>query len=339
MNESSQIRKRFLWSGLILASIILIGSLGYWFIGGRQHSLLDTLYMTFITITTIGFGEIIDFSNNPGGRLFTIFIAISGIGMLLYVVTNLTAMIVEGDLTQTFRRRRMEKLAGNSIDHDIVCGLGSVGFHIASELDSTKRPYVIVDINADSASRYLEALNNGIFIEGDATDDTTLLKAGIEGAKGLFAVTGDDNNNLVISLTARQLSPKLRIIVRCNEIANSEKMMRVGADAVVSPAFIGGLRMASEMIRPTVVSFLDTMLRDKEKNLRIEEISVPKRLAGKTLSDLDMKKQTNTLLLAVRTKKDWLYNPPDSYIIKPENVLVVMTTPEGRNELERFFIE
>jgi voltage-gated potassium channel len=325
--------RKFVWSGAILAAIIIIGTVGYWFIGGRQYSFVDTLYMTIITITTIGFGEIINLSGNAVGRIFTIFIAISGVGVLLYVVTNITALVVEGELSESFRRRRMEKAAGNSRDHYIVCGLGSVGSYIVSELKATKRPHVIVDADKKNMERSLESLQDEVFIEGDATDSETLLKAGIEKARGLFAVTGDDNQNLVVSLTAKQLNPKLRVVARCNEIKNSQKMKKAGADAVVSPTSIGALRIASEMVRPTVVSFLDTMLRDREKSLRVEELPVPGSFVGKALSALNLKRHTHVLLLAVKAGEDWVYNPAESYVIAPENTLIFMTTPEGREEL------
>jgi voltage-gated potassium channel len=331
----SQIFKKFVWPGAILIAILVTGMMGYWVIGGRQYSLMDTLYMTFITLTTIGFTEVIDLSGNPVGRAFTMFIAISGIGVLAYVVTSLTALIVEGQLTDSFRRRRMEKIASNTKDHYIVCGLGSVGFHIVSELYATKRPHVIVDIDKCKIDETLESFQGEVFVEGDATHDEILLKAGVEKAKGLFVVTGDDNQNLVVSLTAKQINPKLRVVARCNEIKNSEKLKKAGADAVVSPGFIGGLRMASEMIRPTVVSFLDIMLRDKEKNLRVEEVMVSDQFVGKTISALNLKKYPHTLLLAVRTKKDWIYNPSDNYVIQPQDSLVIMTTPEERSELEK----
>jgi len=324
--------RKFIWAGVILIAIILIGTVGYWFIGGKQYSFVDTLYMTIITISTIGFGEIIDLSGNTADRIFTIFIAISGVGVLLYFVTNLTALVVEGKLTESFRRRRMEKTAGNSRDHYIVCGLGSVGFYIVNELRATKRPYVIVDANKKNIERSLELLKDEVFIEGDATDSDTLLKAGIEKAKGLFAVTGDDNQNLVVSLTAKQLNPNLRVVAQCNEIKNSQKMRKAGADATVSTTSIGGLRMASEMVRPTVVSFLDTMLRDRERNLRVEELPVPGSFTGKSLSALNLKRHTHALLLAVKTREDWVYNPSENYVISPENTLVFMTTPEGREE-------
>ncbi len=137
-----QVPKRFIWCGAFVLAILSIGTAGYWFIGGMQYSLVDTFYMTFITITTIGFGEVIDLSGNPGGRLFTIFIAISGIGALAYLVTNLTALVVEGELTESLRRRNMENTVNNYRDHFIVCGFGVVGAYIADELQGTKRPYV-----------------------------------------------------------------------------------------------------------------------------------------------------------------------------------------------------
>ena len=141
----------------------------------------------------------------------------------------------------------------------------------------------------------------------------------------------------MITITAKQLNPNVRVVARCNEIRNSEKMKKAGADAVVSPGFIGGLRMASEMIRPTAVSFLDTMLRDREKNLRVEEIPVPDTFIGKAISALNLKRHPHTLLLAVKTREDWIYNPPDDYVIKPGNTLVFMITPEVLRELERIF--
>jgi voltage-gated potassium channel len=333
----SGIYKRFVWAGAILVAIIVIGTVGYWFIGGRQYSFVDTLYMTVITITTIGFAEIINLSGNVGGRIFTIFIAISGVGTMAYIVTNITALIVEGQLTESFRRRKMEKIAGNSKDHYIICGLGSVGSYIANELHDTKRPHVIVDSNKENIVKRLESLQDEVFIEGDATDSNVLLKAGVQKAAGLFAVTGDDNQNLVVSLTAKQLNPRLKVVVRCHDVRNSAKMKKAGADAVVSPAAIGGLRMASEMLRPTVVSFLDTMLRDRERNLRVEELAVPESFVGQPISALNLKRCSHTLLLAIRTKGDWVYNPSESHIVDQDNTLVFMTTPEGRDELAKFF--
>jgi voltage-gated potassium channel len=334
---SSAVRKKFIWAGVVIVAVLVTGTFGYWLIGGKQYSLLDALYMTVITIATIGYSEVIDLSHNPAGRIFTMVIAVLGIGTFAYIFTNLTALVVEGELSKSFRRRRMGKIIKNSKDHYIVCGIGKVGFYIVEELSATKRPHVIVDMNKSSIETALETFKDGAFIEGDATDTSVLLKAGIERAKGIFAVTGDDNQNLVIILTAKQLRPAIRAVARCNEIRNTERMKKAGADAVISPTYIGGLRLVSEMIRPTAVSFLDTMLRDKELNLRVEEVSVPESFVGRTVSSLNFKNYPNSLLLAIKTEEGWIYNPRDDCTIGRGNTLIVMATPEARCELETIF--
>ncbi|MBW1825003.1 MAG: TrkA family potassium uptake protein [Deltaproteobacteria bacterium] len=229
----------------------------------------------------------------------------------------------------------MEKVVSKYRNHFIVCGAGRVGFYIAQELFATQRRQVLIDTNKDKIEGVLEAFSDLPFFVGDATDNSTLLKAGIEEAQGVFAATGDDNQNLVISLTARQLNPQVRAVARCREVGNSDKMKRAGANAVVSTMFIGGLRMASEMVRPEVVSFLDVMLRDKENNLRIEEIPVSPSLTGKRVSDLDLKKFRQTLLLAIRTAKGWVYNPPDDYALLPNSTLIFLGSPEDKEKLEK----
>ncbi|MDD5082128.1 MAG: potassium channel protein [Dehalococcoidales bacterium] len=329
--------RKLFWAGATLLFVFLIGTVGYWLISGGQTSLLDALYMTFITVATIGYAEIIDLSASPGGRVFTMLIAVAGIGVLAYAATNITALLVEGQLTQSFRRIRMERTASRLKDHYIICGIGAVGLHIASELQAVKQPVVIVDISEEISAKNMKLIKDGIFIEGDATEVDTLLKAGIKHARGLFAVSGDDNQNLIITLTAKQVNPQVRVVVRCDDTANSGKMEKVGADAVVSPTMIGGLRMASVMIRPTVVSFLDIMLRDKDKNLRVEEVAIPARFTGKTISSLDLKRFPNLLLLAVQTAHGWVFNPTEDSLIGESDNLIVMTTPEEKLNLSQEF--
>jgi voltage-gated potassium channel len=322
---------------VFLMATLLVGTLGYAILGKGQYSLLDCLYMTVITITTIGYGEIIDLSHNPWGRVFTIFIAFSGIGIVTYALSNITALMVEGRLKEVFWRRKMEKEIEKLRRHYIICSAEDVGFYVTSELHMTQRPCVIVDADKTKIERALKTFQDLLFIEGDATDNDILLKAGIREAAGLFAVTGDDNQNLVISLTAKQTNPEVKVVAKCNDLKNLEKMKKAGADAVVSPSFIGGLRIASEMIRPTVVSFLDTMLRDREKNLRVEEIPVPDSFTGKPLRALNLSRIPSFLLLAIKRKEDWVYNPPLDYLLKPGNILIFMITSEERLGLEGIF--
>ncbi|HSW56862.1 MAG TPA: potassium channel protein [Dehalococcoidales bacterium] len=325
---------KFIWSGVGLICILVIGTTGYWLLTDRQYSLIDTLYMTVITVTTIGFSEVVDLTLNPAGRIFTMFIALAGIGVVGYAATNLTVLLVEGQLTNSFKRRHMENIARTLKGHYIVCGAGTAGQHIIAELVSTKRPFIVIDSEPGKLEKISSLHKNLIHIEGNATDNATLIKAGISQAIGLFAVSGDDNLNLVIALTARHLNSQIRVVAECLDITNGEKMKKVGADSFVSPGYIGGLRMASEMIRPTVVSFLDVMLRDTSKNLRVEEIAIPGHFIQQKLADTGMKNFSHSLLLAIKTPGDWIYNPPDSYEIKTGDVLIFMTTPEGREEME-----
>jgi voltage-gated potassium channel len=331
---SPKIIRKYLWAGIAVLAILVAGTVGYRVIGGEKSSLVDCLYMTMITITSIGYGEIIDLSNNPGGRIFTMFIAVAGIGVLGYILMNATAFVVEGRINEAFWRKRMEKTISNLKKHYIICGVDGVGFYILSELHATGRPYVLVDLQRKPIDRALEFFPGQFFIEGDPTDDATLMKAGIGVAEGIFAVTGDDNQNLVISLTAKQLNPQLRVVACCNDIKSTEKIKKVGADAVVSPSYIGGLRMASEMIRPAVVSFLDIMLRRKDENMRVEEVMVPQHLIGVSISKLDLKKYPSLLLLAVKSGDDWLYNPPREHVMKSGDVLIFMATALERSEIE-----
>ncbi len=335
---SSQMYKKFFGAGITLISVLIAGTAGYWFIGDGKYSVIDCFYMTVITITTIGFGEIIDLSGNHTGRLFTVFIALFGISTLTYILSNFTAFVIEGELNETLRRKKMDKLIKKLKEHYIICGIEGVGFHIVNELVKTNRPHIIVDIDIKKIEKVLEVFHEKVYIEGDATDSDTLFKAGIMKSSGLFAVSGDDNQNLVISLTAKQLNPAVRVVARCHDPKNIEKMKKAGADSVVSTTFIGGLRMASEMVRPAVVSFLDIMLRDKEKNLRIEEIKVTELFSGMTLSELNLKNYQNMLLIAVKTEDNWFFNPPGNFELKTDNILIFMCSSHEREEMEQFFM-
>ncbi|MBF0343383.1 MAG: potassium channel protein [Nitrospirae bacterium] len=330
--------RRFFGGVIILSVILVSGTTGYRLIGGSQYSMLDCFYMTFITISTIGYGEIIDMTYSPEGRVFTMFVAFFGIGVLTYLLSNFTAFVVGGELKEAFWRKRMENKIKTFSNHYIVCGLEGDGFYIVHELYATSRPCIVVEIEKRRIERALEMFHALPFIEGDASDNDILLSAGIERAKGLFAAAGEDNLNLVVTLSAKQLNPDIKVVTRCKEIKNVNKMKKAGADVVVSPNYIGGLRMASEMFRPTVVSFLDTMLRDKERNLRIEEVVIPDDVDPKPISALHLKRFPTCMLLAVKTRSGaWVYNPSEHQVINPSDTLVFMSTPGERIDMKKIF--
>ncbi len=225
---AQRVYQRFAAPGLALACVNLIGMFGYKIIGGAQASWLDCLYMTFITVATIGYGEIIDMSNNPAARIFTIFIGTLGLGTLWFMFSTITVFLLETDLNEAWRRKRMEKVIHKLRGHYIVCGFGRVGRNVAQELEATNRHFVAIDENLDLLENQKERNPTLLLLHGDASDDDMLIAAGLEHAKGVFAVTGDDSRNLMISLTARQLNPAVRVVARCHELRNEEKMKKAG---------------------------------------------------------------------------------------------------------------
>ncbi len=330
---AERVYHRFVTPTAALITISVIGTIGYKIIGGPHVSWLDCLYMTFITIATIGYGEIIDLSHSPGGRVFTMAIGLVGIGVATYMISTLTAFILEGDMNQAIRRRRMQKSIQALRKHYILCGIGRVGTNVAHELEVTSRPYVVIESDKEVIERFLERYPDALYTHADSGSDSALVEAGVEHAAGVFAVTGDDSKNLVITLSAKLLNPTARVVARCHEVNYIDKIRKVGADAIVSPDFTGGMRIVSSMVRPQVVSFLDEMLF-ADNALRVEEVTVPEGSAAGTIGGLKLNRR-DFVLMAVRIEGRWEFNPAEDFLIGPGNSLVIMTTPEGRKSLQR----
>ncbi|MBM3347902.1 MAG: potassium channel protein, partial [Betaproteobacteria bacterium] len=308
-------------------------TIGYRIIGGPKYLLLDCLYMTFITVATIGYGEIISLADGSSGRIFTMVIGSMGIGIVYFMLAKMTMFLVAGEVNVELRRRNMLKSISKLNGHYIVCGIGRVGSNVALELSVTDRPYVVIDTNQAHIDAYRERYADALYLHGDASEDDILLNAGIGKAAGVFAVTGDDAKNLVITLSATQLNAAARVVARCHEVNYIEKIRKVGADAIVSPDFTGGMRIASSMIRPQVVNLLDEMRRT-EDGLRVEEVHVPGSFSGCSLGELGLRDQHH-VLMAVRAGERWQFNPRESELVQAGNTLIVMTTPAGRVSLER----
>ena len=319
---------------LALQLVMLIGTVGYHELGDGQFSWVDCYYMTFITISTIGFTEAVDVSHHEYGKLFTVFIGIAGIGMMGYVLSTFTAFMLESDLNVEWRRSRMRSRIARMKDHYIVCGVGRVGSNVVSEMVSTHRDCVMIDENMQHIENCLERHPDMYWLHGDATDNDVLLAAGVKNAKGLFAVAQDDSQNLVISLSAKQLNPDLRVVARCHEVKNVEKTLRAGADEIVSPDFSGAQRLVSAMVRPQVLGFLDEMHKSAE-NLRLEEVTVPESLHGKVLESLDTHSSDFSVLAVGNHGRNWYFNPQPDYQLQAGDILMVMTTPQGRAKLEK----
>ncbi len=326
-------RRSILLALLAFGIVLLIGTLGYKSFGGDELHWVDAAYMTFLMVATIGYGAGIEVFHRADREIFTMAIAFSGIGIVTYLFSSVTAMMLASDFDKSMRRRRMEKLMKKLHGHYIVCGYGRVGRNVADELDLTRHHYIAIDDKFELLESLAEDKRGLIYVHGDASDDDVLIKANIAEAKGVFAVTGDDSRNLMISLTAKQLNGAARVVARCNDLRNVEKMRKAGADAIVSPNFTGGMRIASAMLRPHVVSFLDEMLRS-EHNLRVEEVTVPDAIKSCKLSNLKIHRSDHFVLLAIRTGGDWVFNPPGDFLLQPGFTLIAMASPQGRHDLE-----
>jgi voltage-gated potassium channel len=330
------IKTKIIQTGIALLAVLIVGTFGYYFLTGESSDLFTCFYMTVVTITTIGFNEIIELEKYPGARPFTVFLAFAGIGLLTYFVSTVSALIIEGNLRESYRKIKMEKTISKYRDHYIICGAGRHSLHLIEELVTTKRESIFIEIDAEVIKRVLKKFPLQKYIEGDATHDEILIKAGVEKAKGLFAATTNDNINLVICLSAKRLNPNLKIVSLCSIHNNEAKLEMAGATQIVSPNYIGGLRMASEMLRPTVTSLLDVMLRGRDKNLRFEQIDLNQNNEGKKMGELRLGEFKDTLLIAIKSNDELIFKPEDNYEIKKGDSLIIMTTPDERIKLENF---
>ena len=329
------LRKRLLLAITLLLGLIVVSTTGYRLIGGPSVSFLQALYMAVITLAGVGYGEIVDTSHNPALRVFNIGIVLFGVAITVYVFSVVAAFLVEVEFTNPFWRRRMQRHIDELSGHHIVCGLGDTGRHAVAELQKTNTPHVVVDLSEENLKKlkelHPEALREMLYVVGDATEEDILEKAGLSRAKGLIAALPLDKDNLVVTVIVRQRFPKMRIIARSAERKFSERMLRAGANSTVSPSHIGGLRMASELIRPHVVGFLDTMLKEQGRTLRVEEIEVKPTSpwAGSALHELNLKGRYNLLVLGLKRplaedSSDLLINPPDNSILDKEQIIIAM---------------
>ena len=326
--DLKELRVRLLGALFFMIGVTAVGTMGFHAIDPGA-GWVRSFFMTAITLTTVGYGHEVDLES-PGALIFTATLILVGMGGVLYFVSTATAFVLEGQLGHVFRRRRMERELGRLANHLIVCGSGQTAIYTAKELSSVERPVVLVVERAEEATHARQELGEIPILAGDPSRDEILLLAGVQRASGIVACTDSDKDNLVVTLTARQLNPNIRIVTRVTDVDGEGKLRKVGADAVVSPNFIGGLRMASELIRPTVVTFLDTMLRDRDLNLRIDEVRIPEGspAVGQPLNALGLEKVPGALLLAVRDAAgDWHYNPPRRQPVTADMVLIFLGSP------------
>jgi voltage-gated potassium channel len=315
----------------LLVAIIASGTLGYRLIEGWQT--FDALYMTVITLSTVGFKEVHTLS--PDGKVFTIILIICGTSTIAYTISRLLQFTLEGQLRRLLGRKKLESRIGKLRNHYIICGFGRIGHLICREFQSRPIPFVIVEKDPHHVERL--AREGYLFVEGDATDDETLQAAGIDHAKGLITAVTSDTDNVYITLTARGLNPKLFILARAGEEGSEKKLMRAGASKVISPYTIGASRMAQAILRPSVVDFIEIATASEHLELQIEEItvSVNSELAGKSLIDSGVRQSMGIIIVGIKqTDGQMTFNPPPGKVIEPNSVLIILGQRKAISQLE-----
>lgn len=326
-----------MWRPLsLILLLIFIGVLGFHLIEG--WSFLDSLYMTIITIFTVGFKEVKELS--PPGQIFTIFIILGGVGAAIFAFTRIAEAISEGAIKKFLRRRKMGKKLQNLKDHYIICGHGRMGRVVRERLEEEKLPFVVID-NDEESLENLAQTNRCLFINGDATQEETLTKAGIKNAKGLAALLGSDADNLYLVLTVRLINPSLFVLSKAIDEEAERKILQIGANKVVSPYKWSGLKIAQGLIRPTVVDFMDLIIRRKELSLYMEELVVKKdsQIANRNLSESDIRRRANVIVVAVKKPgKDIVFNPSAEIKIETGDTLLVLGDKEAINQFENIYL-
>lgn len=319
---------------ILLVPVLLVaaGTVGYRVIDER-FSLLDALYMTVITLSTIGYGEVYPLTD--AGRVFTICLILGGVFVFFYSATEVIRSVVSGEVQQLLGKQRMERSLAALKGHFIVCGYGRMGRQVCQEFSRQHMAFVVIDKHAHLLQNF--DMPYGIPLPGDASSDDLLRHAGIERARAMVAVMSSDAENLYTTMSARLLNKHLFIVGRVEDPHSEQKLKRAGANRVVSPYEIGGLRLADAVMRPTVVDFIDLATKTEHFELQIEETRVHARspLAGSNLKDGRLRRDLKVMVVAVKKHTgEMLFNPDPDVVIEAGDTLVVLGGREQLAQLE-----
>ncbi|HEU5453946.1 MAG TPA: potassium channel protein [Terriglobales bacterium] len=316
--------------GVALAFVVLGGTCGFHFLEGWPW--YESFYIVLVTITTIGYSGA--HPSNFAGRLLEIAVIIAGVGLVFLAIGALATSLLEFELQNFFGRRRMEREIGRLSGHYIICGAGRVGRSAARELARKPAPFVIIESSPDKASRFND--QSWLAILGDATQEDILRQARIESAIGLVAATTTDATNIYITLTARSLNPKLKIIARASEDGAEKHLKTAGADTVISPYHFAGTRIAQSLLRPHVLDFLDSATTHIGRELEIAEVKIPpaSRFAGQTFRSSKMRHDLGVIVLAIKRGGEMRFNPGPDDGIESGDFLIAMGEPGALRRLE-----
>ena len=337
---------KLIWQEIRIPALLLVltlvgGATGYKLLY-PEESWPRLIYFTAITLSTVGYGDTLGVEHSTVGTVYTIVLIFLGMGMVLYSASSITAFIIEGRLGELFKKQSIMRKVEAMEDHFIVCGVGETGLHVIKEISNSHKGLVIIDLSEERVHDLQTDFPKSAVLLGDATSDEVLLQANIKKAKSLIATLDSDKDNLFLTFTAKMLNPNLEIIAKATDLGMIQKIKNAGATYVVSPQFIGGMRIASQVLRPNVVSFLDKMLKGKDSRIRVNEFVIPKSspLIGMTFKKAPIKEKTGVDVFAYgksTNSDDVVYNPDPSITIEEGGVLLYISTPEQHEKMDMTF--
>lgn len=332
--QNNQLLHNLISVAIFFVLLLFVGVLGYSLILGWNW--LDAIYMTIITFSTVGFKEVADLGF--GGKMFTMFIIFAGLILVSLLSASVTTWFVSNELLAKRKIMKQKKEIGKLTGHTILCGAGDTGRTIIDEFIRSRKPIVVIEEKQEIIDLLREQYPDLFIIHGDATKDELLEEANIKNASGLIAALSLDADNFFIVVSAKGLNPNMVIISRSVDPHTEKKLYHAGANYVISPNLVEGMRMAAVLLRPTVVSFLDVMMQGEELSLRMEEASVPKGslMHNKLLKDAQIPQRTGLIVIAIKKAVDsqWIFNPSSSTKLEENDKLIVLGDPEKTDKLQ-----
>ena len=321
--------RRFVITLMVLVLLAAIGTIGYQYVEG--WTLLESLYMTVITLSTVGFGELHPLS--AAGRGFTMLLILGGVFTFFYAASEVIRSVVSGEVRSAIGRQRMERSLAQLKDHLIICGFGRMGRLVCEQFSALRLPFVAIERDAARLADF--RMPHGVPLIGDATSDETLRQAGVEHARALVSVVASDADNLFITMSARFLNDKLFIVARAENEGAEKKLVRAGASRVVSPYVTGGHRIAMAVVRPSVLDFIEVATRSEHLDLQMEEVEIAagSSLAGATLVESKIRQNLGIIIVAIRKSGGrMVFNPESAVVLEPSDILITLGK---RNQLDR----
>ena len=319
---------------ILMVLVLLFGVLGYRFFS--NFSWIEAIYMTIITVTTVGFAEVRPL--DADAKIFTVFLIVTSVFIFGFAISVITEYLLSRNSLEILKKKKVKKQIDSLTDHVVVCGFGRNGMQAAERLMAYKKPFVVVERDKEIVDRYSDEI---LFVEGDANEDEVLLEAGIKRAQYLITAVPDDAANLFIVLSARQLNKKLFIISRASQVTSLKKLEFAGANKVIMPDKIGGDHMASLVVMPDLITFMDKLSVEGEHTTNLEEVEIKDftdQLECNSLRDLDLRRKTGcTIIGYIEPNGNYIINPEADLALEPKGKVIVLGRPEQIRKLNEMF--